>query len=150
MFPFPFWFIWSLGYLEDICFKLSLKLTLNFINTNTMPILRASLMTQVIKGPPTVQETQEMRFQALGWEDPLKEEMATYSSILAWRIPWTEEPGGLLSMRSQIVRHTWPCTHTYTYFRQQMLELNKYCIGHTYGKTLFVVFSNFKLNWGSC
>ena len=42
-----------------------------------------------------------MRFQSLGWEDPLKEEMATRSSILAWRIPWTEEPGGLQSMGLQ-------------------------------------------------
>ena len=40
-----------------------------------------------------------------GWEDPLEEEMATYSSILAWRIPWAEEPGGLQSMGSQRVRH---------------------------------------------
>ena len=48
-----------------------------------MPILRASLMTQVIKNPPTIQETQETWFQSLGWEDPLKEEMATYSRILA-------------------------------------------------------------------
>jgi len=40
-----------------------------------------------------MQETQEMQVRSLGWEDPLEEEMATYSSILAWRIPWTEEPG---------------------------------------------------------
>ena len=42
---------------------------------------------------------------SLGWEEPLEEEMATYSSILAWKIPWTEEPGGLQSMGSQRVRH---------------------------------------------
>ena len=42
---------------------------------------------------------------SLGWEDPLEEEMATHSSILAWKIPWTEEPGGLQSMGSQRVRH---------------------------------------------
>jgi len=48
-----------------------------------------------------MQETQEMQAPSLGWEDPLKEEMATRSSILAWRIPWTEEPGGLQSMGSQ-------------------------------------------------
>ena len=45
------------------------------------------------------------RVGALGWEDPLEEGMATYSSILAWRIPWTEEPGGLQSMRSQRLGH---------------------------------------------
>ena len=43
--------------------------------------------------------------RSLGWEDPLEEGMATHSSILAWRIPWTEEPGGLLSMGSQRVGH---------------------------------------------
>ena len=43
----------------------------------------------------------ETRVQSLGWEDPLEKEMATYSSILAWRIPWTEEPGGLQSMGSK-------------------------------------------------
>ena len=43
------------------------------------------------------QETQEMWVQSLGWEDTLEEEMATHSSILAWKIPWTEEPGGLYS-----------------------------------------------------
>ena len=48
---------------------------------------------------------QEIRVQSLGWEDLLEKEMATYSSILAWKIPWTEEPGGLQSMGSLGVRH---------------------------------------------
>ena len=48
-----------------------------------------------------MQETQETRVQSLGWEDSLEEGMATHSSILAWEIPWTEEPGGLQSMGSQ-------------------------------------------------
>ena len=48
---------------------------------------------------------QETRVQSLGWEDPLKKEMAAHSSVLAWKIPWTEEPGGLQSMGSQRVRH---------------------------------------------
>ena len=48
---------------------------------------------------------QEMQVQSLGQEDPLEKEMATHSSILAWEIPWTEEPGGLQSMGSQRVRH---------------------------------------------
>ena len=52
-----------------------------------------------------MQETQKMRVQPLGQEDPLEEEMATYSSILAWKTPWTEEPEGLQSMGLQIVRH---------------------------------------------
>ena len=52
---------------------------------------------------PAMQETQETRIQSLGWEDPLEEEMATHSSLPAWKIPWTEEPGGLQSMGSKIV-----------------------------------------------
>ena len=48
----------------------------------------------------------------LGWEDPLEEGMATHASILAWRIPWTEGPGGLQSMGSQRVRHDWVTKHS--------------------------------------
>ena len=55
------------------------------------------------KNPPAMQETQEMRVRSLGQEDPLQEGMATHSSILAWRIPGTEESGGLQSMGSQRV-----------------------------------------------
>ena len=54
-------------------------------------------MAQMVKNPPAMQEAQ---VQFLGREDPLEEKMATYSRILAWRIPWTEEPGGLQSMGS--------------------------------------------------
>ena len=57
---------------------------------------------QLVKNPPAMQETW---VRSLGRENPLKKEMATHSSILAWRIPWTEEPGGLQSMGSQRVRH---------------------------------------------
>ena len=56
----------------------------------------------MVKNLPAMQET-GVRF--LGWDDPLEERMATHSSILAWRIPWTEEPGGPQSMKLQIVRH---------------------------------------------
>ena len=59
-------------------------------------------MAQAIKYSPGVQETW---VQSLGQEDPLEKEMATHSSILAWRIPWKEEPGGLESMGSQKVGH---------------------------------------------
>ena len=51
--------------------------------------------------------------QSLGWEDPLEEGMATYSSILAWRIPWRQEPSGLQSMGSQRVRHDGATKHTH-------------------------------------
>ena len=59
---------------------------------------RASLIAQWVKNPPAMQETW---VHSLGQEDPLEKEMATHSSILAWRIQWTEEPSGLQSMRSQ-------------------------------------------------
>ena len=54
-----------------------------------------------------MQEMQEMQVQSLGQEDPLEKEMATYSSILAWKIPWTEESIRLQSMGLQRVRHDW-------------------------------------------
>ena len=60
------------------------------------------LVAQLVKNLPAVQETW---VRSLGQEDPLEKEMATHSSILAWKIPWTEEPGGLQSMGSQRVGH---------------------------------------------
>ena len=60
----------------------------------------ASPVAQMVENPPAVQETQ---VQSLGREDLQEEEMATHSNILAWRIPWTEEPGGLQPMESQRV-----------------------------------------------
>ena len=65
---------------------------------------RASLMAQTVKHLPTMQET---RVQSLGQENLLDKEMATHSSILAWKMPWMEEPGRLQSMGSQRVRHNW-------------------------------------------
>ena len=56
-------------------------------------------MAQWVKNLPAMQETQETQVQSLGWEDALQKGMATHSRILAWRIPWTEEPGKLQSMR---------------------------------------------------
>ena len=61
-----------------------------------------SLVVQTVKNLPTVLETW---VQSLGQEDPLEKDMATHSSILVWRIPWTEEPGGLQSMGLQRVGH---------------------------------------------
>ena len=60
-----------------------------------------------VKKLPAVQEMQKVQVWSLGWEDPLEEGMATHSSILAWIIPWTEEPGRLQSLGSQRVRHNW-------------------------------------------
>ena len=59
-------------------------------------------MAQTVKNLPAMQETW---VRSLGWEDPLEKEMATHSSTLAWKIPWTEEPGRLQSMESLIVGH---------------------------------------------
>ena len=59
-------------------------------------------MAQMVKRLPAMWETQ---VRSLGWEDPLEKEMVTHSSVLAWKIAWVEEPGGLQSMGSQRVRH---------------------------------------------
>ena len=64
-------------------------------------------MAQCIKNPPAIQEMQETWVWSLGREDPLEKGMAAHSSILAWRIPWTEHPGGLQPMGSQTVKHDW-------------------------------------------
>ena len=68
----------------------------------TMNNSGASLVAQMVKNPPAMKET---RVQSLGQEDSLEEEMATHCNILAWRIPWTEEFGGLQIMTLQRVRH---------------------------------------------
>ena len=61
-----------------------------------------TLVAEMVKNLPAMQETW---VQSLGWEDPLEKEVETHSSILAWEIPWTEEPGALQSMGSRRVRH---------------------------------------------
>ena len=66
------------------------------------PVFLASLVVRMVKNLPAMQEGW---VRSLGWEDPLEEGMATYTSILAWRIPWTREPGKLQSMWSQRVGH---------------------------------------------
>ena len=70
-------------------------------------------MTQQIKNPPAMQEA---RVRSLGWEDPLEKNMATHSSILAWKIPRAEEPGGLQSMELQSWTRLSDCgpAHTHT------------------------------------
>ena len=67
-----------------------------------IPYEMASLVAQTVKRLPTMRET---RVQSLGREDPLEKEMTTHSSTLAWKIPWTEEPGRLQSMGSRRVGH---------------------------------------------
>ena len=72
------------------------------INIYTLLNMGALLLVQTVKNQAAMQESQ---VQSLGQEDPLEKGMATHSSILAWRIPWTQEPGGLQSMGSQGVGH---------------------------------------------
>ena len=75
----------------------------------------ASLVAQMKKHLPAMQETQ---VQSLGQEDPLEKQMATHSSILAWRLPWTEEPGGLQSTGLQRVRHNWVTKYSSLFYKQ--------------------------------
>jgi len=69
---------------------------------NYSSIVHLSLVAQMVKNLPAMRETW---VPSLGWEDPLEKGMATHASILAWRIPWTEEPGGVQSIGSQRVGH---------------------------------------------
>ena len=85
-------------------------------------MLGGCLSDSAVKNPPAMQETQ---VQSLGWEDALEECMATHCSILAWRIPWTEEPGGLQSMGSQRVGHD--CASSLS-LRVALLILCKYSV----------------------
>ena len=82
----------------------------------------ASLVSQMVKSLPEMQETQVW---SLGQEDPLEKGMATHCSILAWRVPWTEEPGGLQSVRSQRVRHNW-ATNNFTFIRSDIFQVVKW------------------------
>ena len=116
------------------------------------PLLWDSLVAQIVKSLPAMQETW---VQSLGWEDPLEKKMATHSSILAWEIPWMEEPGWLQSMGSQRVRHDWTtsllddlCTPYFEkqwsigYLLSQMLwDLFYDCIMH-FDKCLFMLENN--------
>ena len=74
---------------------------MQIVNETRLCPLRGFPGGSVVKNPPAVRETQEMRVRSLSWEDPLEKEMATHSSILAWEIPWTEEPGGPQSTELQ-------------------------------------------------
>ena len=99
---------WSLGLLcaseaaEGPCLPRALQIWQE--KQGKMIVTWGSMMAQMVKNPPAVWETW---VGSLGWEDPLEEGMATHSSILAWRTPWTKEPGELQSMGSQRLRHDW-------------------------------------------
>ena len=82
--------------------------------------MKASLVAQMVKRLPAMRKT---RIQFLGRQDPLEKEMAIHSSILAWKIPWTEEPDRLQSMGSQRVGHDWVTSlHLYNEYNFYMIE----------------------------
>ena len=100
--------------------------------------------------PATAQETQVTRVQSLGREDPLEEEMASHSRTLAWRIPWTEEPGGLQSMGSQ---KSWTGLNTLTHIRTPINWIRAYPnnliqLGHFFKDTIFKHSSPLKMGLG--
>ena len=83
----------------------------------------------MVKNPPPMQETQEMQVPSLGREDPTEKKIATHSSILAWRIPWTEEPSGLQSMVWQKIRHNWGLnTYNVIWIRNRILRHTNTCL----------------------
>ena len=104
-----------LPYLDKACTQHQSSKAARSYFLNCVPILWAFLEAQMVNNMPAIQETQ---LRSLGWEDPLEEGMATHSSILVWRIPWTEEPGGLQSIWLQRVRHDWS-NLVYTFYRWQ-------------------------------
>ena len=90
------------GWFLQVHFIVSSTVLFLPLNLGSLRQLETSLVAQRLKCLPTMRETQ---VQSLGREDPLEQEMATHSSILAWRIPWKEEPGRLQSTGSQRVGH---------------------------------------------
>ena len=98
--------VWTRGFHLNSFLRDSLPPKCPYLQNEMLPTLsvEASLVAQMVKNPLAMQETW---VQSLGWEDPLQQDMATHSSILALRIPWIEEPGRLQSMELQRVRLDW-------------------------------------------
>ena len=121
----PVWFTWWASFKGFLWPESPGGLVLWFFQTSEVGgfllyLQSCSLLFNVFKkcienkNPPAMQE---MQLWSLGWVDPLEEGVATHSSILAWRVPWTEEPGGLQSMGSQRVGHDWSdLAHTHGIF----------------------------------
>ena len=93
---------WGLLHCRWILYQLSYQGSPDWHFSHCLYTVRPSLVAQMVKNLPA---KQEIWVWSLGWEDPLEKEMATHSSILAWKIPWTEEPDGLQSMGLYRVRH---------------------------------------------
>ena len=97
------WKVWQTG--ELVADKIrTIQVQTRWQMASVRSSLRSIKKAQTVKNLPAMQDTQVW---SLGQEDPLEKGMATHSSILAWRIPWTEEPGGLQSMESKRVGHDW-------------------------------------------
>ena len=96
--------------------------------SNLIPWIYLSLLlvAQTVKHLSTMQET---RVRSLSWEDPLEKEMAIHSRTIAWKIPWTEEPGRLQSMGSQRVRHDWATSLS---FFSLLYNHKRFDLGHTW------------------
>ena len=125
------WLFW-ISYLSETmaneCFWLLLLRLVKWVQ---------GLVAQMVKNLPAVQETWVW---SLGWEDPLEKEMATHSSILAWRTPWTEEPGGLQTVGLQRVRHDWR-TNIFTSSGSRE-ACNQELNSHSWGRTLLSALSS--------
>ena len=104
---------------------------------------RASLVAQLLKNLPALQETWVRSLWSLGQEDPLEKEMATHSSTLAWKIPWTEKPGGLQSMGSQRAGHNWVTSLSFSFISTDRGHFNLLKCAGLLQNTLF----NSVLNW---
>ena len=107
-------------------------------------IVRVSLVAQMVKNLPAMQENQ---VQSLRQEDPLEKGIATYSSIRVWRIPWTEEPGGLQSMRLQRVGHDWATKH---FLMLSKCQYSHFQLWHNYPFIVYLHFNPNKVYWSVC
>ena len=113
------------------------------LNMDTNNFIKGLPHDSAVKNVPVTQNTQEMEIRSLGWEDPLKVVMATLSSILAWRIPWTEEPGRLqpIGLQSQ-TRVKWLRTHAGNSIKKE--DLNIYVkIRHQHATCLYQILHHF-------
>ena len=96
---------------------------------------------------PSVPPSRRKCSYTLGPEDPLEEEMATYSSVLAWKTPWTEEPGGLQSMVSQRIRQNW--AHTHALFHGEDFSQLLFYIGLFQTADYLLIFHRLQIKWWS-
>ena len=108
---------WSINFVGNVLKgKFSVELLSLLVLNSSIYKEGVSLMAQTVKNLPVMEETWVW---SLDWEDPLEKGMITHSSILTWRIPWTEEPGWLQSIGSQRVGHHWATKHTHTHTHLQ-------------------------------